>query len=56
MTDKNEFHMPILMDVNKASKIILEGIKKEKKIIQFPFPLVIGSKSPGFYPTGFLII
>ena len=44
MTDKNEFHMPFLMDVNKASKIILEGIKREKKIIQFPFPIVLGSK------------
>ncbi len=44
MTDKNEFHMPFLMDVEKASKIIIEGIKKEKKIIQFPLPIVIGSK------------
>jgi short-subunit dehydrogenase len=44
MTDKNEFHMPFLMDVDKAAKIILNGIKKEKKIIQFPLPIVLGSK------------
>ena len=44
MTDKNEFHMPFLMDVDKAVKIILDGIKNEKKIIQFPLPIVIGSK------------
>lgn len=44
MTDKNKFHMPFLMDVDKAVKIILEGIKKEKKIIQFPFTTVIGAK------------
>ena len=44
MTDKNEFHMPFLMDVEKAASIILRGIKKEKKIIQFPLPTVIGSK------------
>lgn len=44
MTDKNKFHMPFLMDVDKAVKIILDGIKKEKKIIQFPLPTVIGSK------------
>lgn len=44
MTDKNEFYMPFLMNVDKASKIILEGIKKEKKIIQFPLPIVIGAK------------
>ena len=44
MTDKNEFHMPFLMDVETAAKIILDGIKKEKNIIQFPLPTVIGSK------------
>jgi len=44
MTDKNEFQMPFLMDVDRAAKIILNGIKKEKKIIQFPLPIVIGSK------------
>jgi short-subunit dehydrogenase len=44
MTDKNEFHMPFLMDVDKAAKIIIDGIKKEKRIIQFPLATVIGSK------------
>jgi len=44
MTDKNKFHMPFLMDVEKAAKIIISGIKKEKKIIQFPLPTVIGAK------------
>lgn len=50
MTDKNEFHMPFLMDVDKAAKIILEGIKKEKRIIQFPMSTVIGSKIVKFIP------
>ena len=44
MTDKNEFHMPFLMEADKAAMIIIEGIKKEKSIIQFPLPIVIGSK------------
>ena len=44
MTDKNEFPMPFLMDASKAAKIILNGIKKEKKIIQFPLPIVWGAK------------
>jgi short-subunit dehydrogenase len=44
MTDKNEFQMPFLMNVDKAAKIIVDGIKKEKRIIQFPLPIVIGSK------------
>ncbi len=50
MTDKNEFQMPFLMNVDKAAKIILEGIKKEKKIIQFPLPIVIGSKLARLMP------
>jgi short-subunit dehydrogenase len=44
MTDKNEFYMPLLMDVDKAAGIILNGIKKEKRIIQFPFPTAFGSR------------
>ena len=50
MTDKNEFHMPFLMDVDKGVKKIINGIKKEKRIIQFPFPIVIGSKIAGILP------
>ena len=41
MTDKNEFEMPLLMEPEKAAKIILKGIKKEKRIIQFPWQLVL---------------
>ena len=44
LTDKNKFHMPFLMDAEKAVNIIISGIKKEKKIIQFPLPTVIGAK------------
>jgi short-subunit dehydrogenase len=43
MTDKNEFYMPMLMKVDKAAEIIVDGIKKEKRKIQFPLPLVIGT-------------
>ena len=50
MTDKNEFQMPFLMDVDKAAKIILNGIKKEKSIIQFPLPIVLGSKIIKYMP------
>jgi len=51
MTDKNEFRMPFLMDVDKAVKIIIDGIKKEKRIIQFPLPIVIGSKIARILPN-----
>ena len=44
MTAKNKFPMPFLMDADKAAKIIIRGIEKEKRIIQFPLPTVLGSK------------
>ena len=44
MTDKNKFKMPFLMNVEKAAKIILKGIEKEKSIIQFPWQTVLGAK------------
>ncbi len=44
MNEKNKFRMPFLVSADKAAKIIINGIKKEKRIIQFPFPTVIGAK------------
>lgn len=44
MTDKNEFKMPFMMNVDKAAKIIIEGIESEKRMIQFPWKLVIATR------------
>ena len=44
MTANNKFPMPFLMSAEKAARIIIGGIKKEKRIIQFPLPTVLGSK------------
>ncbi|MGK9370077.1 SDR family NAD(P)-dependent oxidoreductase [Melioribacter sp. Ez-97] len=52
MTDKNEFKMPFLMKPEKAAKIIVKGIEKEKRIIQFPLPTVLMSKFVGMLPSG----
>jgi len=51
MTDKNEFDMPFIIPVEKAVKIIIEGIKKEKKIIQFTFGAVLGIKIMKLLPN-----
>jgi short-subunit dehydrogenase len=40
MTAKNKFYMPLLMDVDKAVKIITRGIDRGKKIIAFPRRMV----------------
>ncbi|MBX3009447.1 MAG: SDR family NAD(P)-dependent oxidoreductase [Melioribacteraceae bacterium] len=50
MTDKNEFKMPLLMSAEQAALIIIEGIKKEKRIIQFPWPTVWLTRFVGLLP------
>ena len=52
MTDKNEFKMPFLMPVEKGAKIIIRGIEKEKRIIQFPRMTVLGSRILRIMPGG----
>jgi short-subunit dehydrogenase len=56
MTDKNEFKMPFLMNADKAAGIILKKLEKEKEVIQFPLPTVIGSKLIGMFPSKFYSI
>lgn len=51
MTDKNDFEMPLLMEADKAAKIIVKGIEKEKRTIQFPFPIVLVTKLIGLVPN-----
>jgi short-subunit dehydrogenase len=50
MTDKNEFYMPFMINADKAAGIILRGIIKEKRKIQFPLPTVIGTKILSIIP------
>lgn len=52
MTDKNKFSMPFLMEPERAAEYIIKGIKKEKRIIQFPPLTAIGSKIIGLMPSG----
>lgn len=51
LTDKNKFHMPMLMSAEKAANIILHGIEKEKPIIAFPTPMVFASWLGGILPS-----
>ena len=44
MTDKNEFKMPFLMSAEKAAKIIIRGIAKNKSIVQFPLFTVMATR------------
>jgi len=44
MTEKNQYYMPFLMPAQRAAAIIVRGLKKEKRLIQFPLPMVLGTK------------
>jgi short-subunit dehydrogenase len=50
MTDKNNFKMPFILSAEEAAKIVLKGIEKEKKIIQFPFAIVLLTRIVGLLP------
>lgn len=50
MTEKNEFYMPLIMDAEKAAQIIVDGIRKEKRKIEFPFLIVAGTKLLNLLP------
>ena len=50
MTDQNNFRMPLLMEPEKAAEIILRGIEKEKRVIQFPWQIYLATRLIGALP------
>ncbi len=54
LTAKNKFMMPFIMDADKAARIIVNGLMKEKKIIQFPLPTVLGSLLTSIVPDSLI--
>ena len=53
MTDQNRFKMPFMISAEKAADKIINGIKNENNIVQFPFPTVLGAKFIGMMPSWF---
>jgi short-subunit dehydrogenase len=44
MTQAHQYPMPFLMPAERAARIILKGIKRGRRTIQFPLPVVLGAK------------
>jgi len=44
MTERALYPKPFLITPEKAAAIIIKGIRREKNLIQFPLPIVLGSK------------
>jgi len=39
MTDKNRFRMPFLMEPEAAADVIIRGIDRGKRVVEFPLPM-----------------
>ena len=51
MTDVNTFPMPFIITAEKAAKIIVKGIEKERVDIVFPTPMAISMKLARLVPA-----
>jgi short-subunit dehydrogenase len=39
ITEKNKFRMPFLMKAHKAARIIIDGIERGARVVEFPLPM-----------------
>ncbi|MBN1449256.1 MAG: SDR family NAD(P)-dependent oxidoreductase [Bacteroidetes bacterium] len=51
MTAKNEFPMPFMISAERAARIIARGITRRKRIIHFPWPMVLLSRVVRLLPN-----
>jgi short-subunit dehydrogenase len=51
MTEKNKFKMPFLMKADRAAKIIVDGIERGKRIVEFPFPVSMAMRFARIVPA-----
>jgi len=52
MTSDNKYYMPFILSPENAADRIIKGLKKEKRMIQFPLGLVVLTKLIGAIPSG----
>ncbi len=51
MTEKNKFKMPFLMQADRAAKIIVDGIERGARIVEFPFPMSMAMRFARVVPA-----
>jgi len=54
ITDANRFRMPLLMDADRAARIIRRGLERNKARIAFPFPTYFMAWLMGALPPGLI--
>jgi short-subunit dehydrogenase len=51
MTEKNKFKMPFLMKVDRAARIIVDGIERGARVVEFPFPMSVAMRFARVVPA-----
>jgi short-subunit dehydrogenase len=51
MTEKNTFHMPFLMQADAAARIIVDGIERGARIVEFPRPMSMAMRFARLLPS-----
>jgi short-subunit dehydrogenase len=51
MTQKNKFRMPFLMQADAAARIIVDGIERGARIVEFPRPMSVAMRFARLLPS-----
>jgi short-subunit dehydrogenase len=51
MTEKNKFKMPFLMKADRAARIIVDGIERGARVVEFPFPVSMAMRFARVVPA-----
>ena len=51
MTEKNHFRMPFLMTADHAARIIVDGLERGKRVVEFPRPMSLLMRSLRLAPA-----
>src|SRR5258705_1055532 len=51
MTEKNKFKMPFLMKDDRAARIIVDGIERGARVVEFPFPMSVAMRFARVVPA-----
>jgi short-subunit dehydrogenase len=51
MTEKNKFRMPFLMKADKAARIIVDGIERGSRVVEFPRPMSLAMRLARILPA-----
>jgi len=51
MTEKNKFKMPFLMKADRAARIIVDGVERGKRVVEFPLPMSMAMRFARIVPS-----